>query len=99
MIELDENPDFLLELRDDMVKVGFAAETESLIENALQKLHTKRLDFICANDVTAPDAGFAVDTNRISVLHASGKREDLPLMSKHAVAHEIISRVLPLLDL
>jgi phosphopantothenoylcysteine decarboxylase/phosphopantothenate--cysteine ligase len=55
------------------------------------------LAMICANDVSAPDAGFAVDTNRITILHASGKQEALPLMSKYAVAHEILDRVVPLL--
>ena len=79
------------------MKVGFAAETQDLIKNARKKLEAKRLSFICANDVTAPDAGFGVDTNRITILHATGKREALPLMSKHAVAHEIIKRILPLL--
>jgi len=93
---LIENEDFLLELPDNMVKVGFAAETQDLLENAQKKLKEKRLDFICANDVTAPDAGFEVDTNRITILYATGKREDLPLMSKHALAHEILNRVSPL---
>ena len=79
------------------MKVGFAAETQDLIKNARKKLEAKRLSFICANDVTAPDAGFGVDTNRITILHATGKREALPLMSKYAVAHEIIKRILPLL--
>lgn len=78
-------------------KAGFAAETEDLIANARRKLVRKRLAFICANDVTAPDAGFAVDTNRITILHATGEQEALPLMSKHAVAHEILNRVVPLL--
>jgi phosphopantothenoylcysteine decarboxylase/phosphopantothenate--cysteine ligase len=97
LLELVENDDFLLELSDNFVKIGFAAETQDLIDNALEKLKNKRLNFICANDVTAPDAGFGVDTNRVTILHATGQREDLPLMSKHAVAHEIFDRVLPLL--
>lgn len=97
LLELVENMDFLLELPDNIVKVGFAAETQDLIENARKKLEAKRLNFICANDVTAVDAGFAVDTNRITILHATGEREDLPLMSKSEVAHEIIDRILPLL--
>jgi phosphopantothenoylcysteine decarboxylase/phosphopantothenate--cysteine ligase len=97
LLELIENDDFLLELSDDFVRIGFAAETQDLIDNAQEKLKNKRLNFICANDVTAPDAGFGVDTNRITILHATGKREDLPLMSKHAVAHEIMDRILPLL--
>ena len=96
LLELVENEDFLLELPDNLVKVGFAAETQDLIRNARKKLEAKRLSFICANDVTAPDAGFGVDTNRITILHATGEREELPLMSKHAVAHEIINRIVPL---
>jgi phosphopantothenoylcysteine decarboxylase/phosphopantothenate--cysteine ligase len=97
ILELVQNDDFLLELSDDFVKVGFAAETQDLLDNAQKKLIQKRLAMICANDVSAPDAGFAVDTNRITILHASGDREELPLMSKYAVAHEILDRVVPLL--
>ena len=97
ILELVENADFLLELPDTFVKVGFAAETQDLIADARQKLVRKRLAFICANDVTAPDAGFGVDTNLITILHATGEQEALPLMSKHAVAHAILDRVVPLL--
>jgi phosphopantothenoylcysteine decarboxylase/phosphopantothenate--cysteine ligase len=95
VLELVENADFLLELPDAFVKVGFAAETQDLLENAWQKLVRKRLALICANDVTAPNGGFGVDTNRITILHATGEQEALPLMSKHAVAHEILNRVVP----
>ena len=98
ILELVENADFLLELPDTFVKVGFAAETQDLLEHARQKLVRKRLAFICANDVTAPDAGFGVDTNRITILHPTGESEELPLMSQYAVAHEILTRVVPLLE-
>ncbi|MDP9317237.1 MAG: hypothetical protein M3R24_41345 [Chloroflexota bacterium] len=98
ILELVENADFLLELPDTFVKVGFAAETQDLLKNARQKLVRKRLTFICANDVTAPDAGFGVDTNRITILHPTGEAETLPLMSKYAVAGEILNRVVPLLE-
>lgn len=74
-----------------------AAETQNLLNSATKKLKEKRLNFICANDVTAPDAGFGVDTNKITILYSSGKQEELPLMSKHDVADEIIDRILPLL--
>ena len=97
IIKLIENDDFLLELPDGFVKVGFAAETQDLLNNAKKKLKDKRLHFICANDVTAPDAGFGVNTNRITVLYPTGKQETIPLMSKHDVAHEIINRIVPLL--
>jgi phosphopantothenoylcysteine decarboxylase/phosphopantothenate--cysteine ligase len=98
LLELVPNDDFLLELRDDFVKVGFAAETDGLIPNARQKLAKKRLHLICANDVTAGDAGFGVDTNRITLLHATGDVEDLPLMSKRDCADAILDRVVPLLQ-
>lgn len=96
-LELVENDDFLLELRDDFVKVGFAAETEDVLANARAKLARKRLALICANDVTAPDAGFGVDTNRITLVHATGEHEALPLMSKRAAGDEILDRAVPLL--
>ena len=66
--------------------------------NAREKLQRKRLDLIAANDVSAPDAGFAVDTNRITLLAADGTVEALPLMSKEAAAHEIWDRVVHLLQ-
>ncbi len=97
-LELVKNPDFLLELRDDFVKVGFAAETRDLLTNAAKKLRDKRLDFICANDVSAPDAGFAVDTNRVTILDRNGGVEELPLMSKYDVAVRILDRVALLLS-
>jgi phosphopantothenoylcysteine decarboxylase/phosphopantothenate--cysteine ligase len=77
--------------------VGFAAESEDLIENARAKLAAKDLDLIVANDITAHDAGFTAETNRVAILDREGKREDLPLMSKAAVADAILDRVVPLL--
>ena len=87
----------MLELKDGFVKVGFAAETEDLIANAQQKLIKKRLAMICANNVMEADAGFAVDTNRITLLHADGEVEPLPLMSKREVSDVILDRVSKLL--
>jgi phosphopantothenoylcysteine decarboxylase/phosphopantothenate--cysteine ligase len=79
------------------VVIGFAAETEDLLTNAREKLERKRLDLIAANDVSATDAGFAVDTNRVTLLAADGTVDALPLMSKEEVAHEIWDRVANLL--
>lgn len=93
VLELVQTEDFLLELPDNFVKVGFAAETNDLLKNAEKKLKQKRLDFICANDVSAPDAGFGVDTNRVTMLFPDGSREELPLMSKREVAERILDRV------
>jgi phosphopantothenoylcysteine decarboxylase / phosphopantothenate---cysteine ligase len=96
-LELVENEDFLLELLDNFVKVGFAAETQDLLNNAKKKLAKKRLDLICANDVSAPDSGFAVDTNRITIIDKNGKMEELPLMSKRDAADRILDKIVNLL--
>jgi phosphopantothenoylcysteine decarboxylase/phosphopantothenate--cysteine ligase len=80
------------------VVVGFAAETENLLENATAKIQAKSLDLIVANDVGAADSGFGVDTNRVILLDAWGDSEPLPLMSKMAVAERVLDRVIKLLD-
>ena len=80
------------------IVVGFAAETEDLLESAAAKLQAKALDLIVANDVSATDAGFAVDTNRVILLDAWGNSEPLPLMSKTAVAERVLDRVIKLLE-
>lgn len=99
-LALAANPDILATLaqqRGDSdrlkVVVGFAAETQNLLENAQRKLQRKRLDLIVANDVTAPNAGFAVETNQVTFLRADGSAETLPLLSKAAVAERIIEEV------
>ncbi|MEA3350894.1 MAG: bifunctional phosphopantothenoylcysteine decarboxylase/phosphopantothenate--cysteine ligase CoaBC [Chloroflexota bacterium] len=79
------------------VLVGFAAESQDILSNARAKLSSKGLDLIAANDIGASDAGFAVDTNRVTLLHADGQIEELPLMTKAEVAAEIIERVVALL--
>jgi phosphopantothenoylcysteine decarboxylase / phosphopantothenate---cysteine ligase len=72
------------------VVLGFAAETEQILENAQAKLARKGLTLIVANDVSAVDAGFAVDTNRITLIDHTGQQETLPLMSKAEVAEKVI---------
>jgi phosphopantothenoylcysteine decarboxylase/phosphopantothenate--cysteine ligase len=79
--------------RADQVVVGFAAETEHLVENARDKLARKRLDLIVANDVAADDSGFEVDTNRAVLLDAHGGAEALPLMAKDDLAGVICDRI------
>jgi phosphopantothenoylcysteine decarboxylase/phosphopantothenate--cysteine ligase len=79
------------------VVVGFAAESENLLEHARDKLVAKKLDLIVANDITARDAGFAAETNRVAVLDRYGDVERLPLMSKSAVAEAVMERVVALL--
>jgi phosphopantothenoylcysteine decarboxylase/phosphopantothenate--cysteine ligase len=73
-----------------LIVVGFAAETEDLVHNARAKLQAKALDLIVANDVGAPDAGFQVDTNRVTLIAADGETEHLPLLSKAKVAERLI---------
>ncbi|MEQ8173646.1 MAG: bifunctional phosphopantothenoylcysteine decarboxylase/phosphopantothenate--cysteine ligase CoaBC [Syntrophomonadaceae bacterium] len=101
VLELVQNPDILKELgqnkRPDQIMVGFAAETENILENAAKKLESKNLDFIVANDVTLEGAGFAVDTNIVSFISRNGETVSLPKMSKVDVAAAIIDRVADLL--
>jgi phosphopantothenoylcysteine decarboxylase/phosphopantothenate--cysteine ligase len=94
------NPDILLAVAQQRqqtgrpsVVVGFAAETDKLLENAQDKLERKGLTFIVANDVSAAGAGFAVDTNRVTLLGVEGWSETLPLMSKADVADKVVQRV------
>ncbi|MCS6801294.1 MAG: bifunctional phosphopantothenoylcysteine decarboxylase/phosphopantothenate--cysteine ligase CoaBC [Chloroflexota bacterium] len=91
-LELVKNPDILASVRGDFIRVGFAAETEQLLAHAEEKLRAKALDLIVANDVSAPDAGFAVDTNRVVLVSPEGA-EALPLLSKREVADRILDRV------
>ncbi|MDM8530145.1 bifunctional phosphopantothenoylcysteine decarboxylase/phosphopantothenate--cysteine ligase CoaBC [Anaerolineales bacterium HSG25] len=79
------------------VTIGFAAESENLLTNAEGKLKRKNLDMIAANNISASDAGFGVDTNRVTLLMADGKKEELPLMSKRSVAEIILDKVMGLL--
>ncbi len=92
-LRLVKNPDILASLPGGGVRVGFAAETSDLAANAVGKLEAKRLDFIVANDVTAVGSGFATDTNQVTIFHAGGKVEELPLLPKYAVAMAILDRV------
>jgi phosphopantothenoylcysteine decarboxylase/phosphopantothenate--cysteine ligase len=102
-IELEAAPDVLLEVaglasRKPRIVVGFAAESRDLLENAASKLKSKNLDMIAANDITAADAGFGAETNRVTLLYAGGQKETLPLMSKAEVAEEIVVRLAALLE-
>jgi len=99
-LELEKTEDILGEIgkkKKDRVLVGFAAETEDLVENARKKLKEKNLDFIVVNDVTKPGAGFGLDTNQVKILYPSGEVKDLPLMSKEEVSQLILDEVVKLL--
>ncbi len=98
-IVLEKNPDILKELgqkkRPDQILVGFAAETQNLLQYAREKIEKKNLDFIVANDVTKPGAGFNTATNLVKIISRSGKIEELPMMTKKDVAKRIFDYVLP----
>jgi phosphopantothenoylcysteine decarboxylase/phosphopantothenate--cysteine ligase len=97
-LKLVKTPDILGEVRGNFLKVGFAAESEDIIANAKRKLSEKKLDLIVANDITAPDGGFDVDTNRVVIIDKKGKTEELPLMSKREVADRVLDRVRGMMD-
>jgi phosphopantothenoylcysteine decarboxylase/phosphopantothenate--cysteine ligase len=96
-IVLEPTHDFLVDLgrakQPGQVLVGFAAETDDLLANATEKLVGKHLDLIVANDISQPDAGFEVDTNRAHLLDADGGRQETPLQSKIELAGVILDRV------
>ena len=100
-LELVKNPDILRELgglKKSQVLVGFAAETQNVLEYARKKLVEKNLNFIVANDVTADGAGFGVETNIASIIHREGDVENFPQMSKADLAEKILERVKNLLN-
>ena len=80
------------------VTMGFAAESHDLLTNAGEKLKSKKLDLIAANDISSKDAGFGLDTNRVILLYPDGKQEPLALMTKSQVADIIMERLASLLD-
>jgi phosphopantothenoylcysteine decarboxylase/phosphopantothenate--cysteine ligase len=80
------------------VVIGFAAESQDLVPNAAAKLKAKSLSLIVANDVTAPGAGFGVDTNRVTLVGADGAAQSLPQMTKVEVAEIVLDRVVQLLS-
>lgn len=104
-LELQPTDDILSAIADQRadngmprVVVGFAAETQDLLENAQSKLEAKKLDLIVANDVSARDAGFGVDTNRVTLMRADGTQEALPIMGKDEVAERVIKELIQLFN-
>ena len=96
-VVMDKNPDILKTLggkKTHQVLVGFAAETQNLLENARDKVVKKNLDMIVANDVTAAGAGFNADTNIVKFLFASGEVRSLEQMPKVDVANCILDEAL-----
>ncbi|MCS7071112.1 MAG: phosphopantothenoylcysteine decarboxylase, partial [Anaerolinea sp.] len=103
-LELVRTPDILAAVNErralsgfPRVVVGFAAESDSVVAYARAKLIRKGLDLIAANDITAPDAGFDVETNRLIVIGRTGEADDLGLLSKARAAEIVIARAADLL--
>ena len=86
------------QIKEDRILVGFAAETETVLAHAQKKLAAKNLDLIVANDVTAIDAGFDTDTNRVTLLYRDGREQQLPLMPKRDVADKVLDAVQQILS-
>ena len=96
-IVMDQNPDILKKLgsmKKQQFLVGFAAETQNLLENAANKVKKKNLDMIVANDVSLKGAGFNTDTNIVKFLYPDGKVEALEILSKDDVASILLDRVM-----
>jgi phosphopantothenoylcysteine decarboxylase/phosphopantothenate--cysteine ligase len=96
-LPLKPTPDILRSVRSkkgNRIFVGFAAETRDVLAEARRKLAEKGLDLIVANDVSRPDSGFDVDTNQVTLLSADGQCQELPLLSKDAVAERIIKWIM-----
>ena len=100
-IDFEKNPDtaqVLGEKKAHQIVVCFAAETNDVLENAKQKLIRKNCDLIVANDILAEGAGFAEDTNIVSIIDKDGNCDQLPILSKREVANAILDRILLLID-
>jgi phosphopantothenoylcysteine decarboxylase / phosphopantothenate---cysteine ligase len=96
-LELIRNPDIISEVKGNLIKVGFAAESENAVQNATVKLKNKGLHLIVANNITEAGSGFGADTNKVALIDAQGNVDDLPLMPKSEVAHRILDKVVSLL--
>lgn len=97
VLQLEKTPDIAAALgavKGKRVLVGFAAETQKVLQHAKEKLRDKNMDIIAVNDVSQPDAGFDVDTNRIVLLNRDGEENALPLLSKREVADRILDEAI-----
>lgn len=100
-IELCRNKDVAQELgkiKGDKVLVGFAAETNDVLENATKKIKKKNLDFIVANDLTMQGAGFSTETNIVKIIEADGRIDEYPKLLKSEVGDIILDKVRDILE-
>lgn len=95
-LELEKNPDIIAELcreKGETIVVGFAAETENIVEHALDKLKKKGLDLIIANNVAQDGIGFGSEENEVTIIDRSGTAKQVPRLSKEEIAHIILDSV------
>jgi len=94
-IKLVKTPDILARLSTDnnLIKVGFAAETENLVSNAQKKLVEKKLDIVAANDVSLADSGFESANNKIILFDKQGGEEDLGMLTKYQASTKILDKI------
>ena len=98
-INLSRNPDILAELdRNTILKVGFAAESENILDNAIKKIRSKDLDLIAANDISKEGIGFNSDNNKITLINREGVVQELELMSKYEIGNRILDQVSDILS-
>ena len=96
VLNLVPTKDILMEVSKVKTKqfvVGFAAETQNLIQSALEKLRNKKLDLIVANDISAPGIGFQSDNNQVSLIDSSERIENLPRMTKKEIANILLDKI------
>ncbi|MDW7650229.1 MAG: bifunctional phosphopantothenoylcysteine decarboxylase/phosphopantothenate--cysteine ligase CoaBC, partial [Bacillota bacterium] len=101
LLTMVRNPDILAELgkqKTGQILVGFAAETQNLQDNALDKLRKKNLDLIVANDLTQDGAGFKADTNVVKLYFPDGRESQLPKMTKAQLAIRILAEIKTIYD-
>ncbi len=97
MLELEKNPDIIGELgkvKGDRIIVGFAAETDNILEHAVEKLNKKNLDLIIANNVAKAGIGFGSDDNEVTIIEKTGASKEVPKMTKDEIAHTILNAVI-----
>ena len=95
-LNLVPTKDILMEvskIKTQQFVVGFAAETQNLIQSALEKLRNKKLDLIVANDISAPGIGFQSDSNQVTFIDSNEKIENLPRMSKKEIANILLDKI------
>lgn len=96
LLEMENTPDILGEVKGNFLRIGFAAESDNLIANAKNKLKSKNLDMIVANDVRVKNSAFGSDSNQVVLIDRKGKAVELPLMPKRKVADIILDAIVKL---